>query len=265
MLTTLVLAATAMAIDPYADRVVDFSTGAGAGGAFGNPLRALGEPERFTGEGVFPSAVTPFNPPFGADEIYSMGAGGFITLGFDEPITDDPANPFGLDLIIFGNTFFIDREYPLGVVDGIFGASTGGLVEVSADGDTWFAISGVSPDSLFPTLGYSDLSDPYALTPGQVLSDFTKPVDPAFNVMDATYAQLLAGYAGSGGGTGVDISSTGLSSISYVRLSANGSSVQIDAVSDVSAIPSPSVLLSIAACAALSPRRRGFLSTGVAS
>jgi hypothetical protein len=253
------LATLAYGADPFADRVVNFAGGASVGGGYGNVLTALGAPERFTGEGVFPSVVTPFNPAFGSDEIVSIGAGGWITLGFDEPIVDDVSNPFGLDLIIFGNAFFVDVDYPNGVVGGVFGASSGGLVEVSADGITWATITGVTPDSLFPTNGYVDLTDPYALTPGGVESDFTKPVNPAINLSGADFAQILAGYAGSGGGTGVDISSTGLLSVSFVRISAGTTAVQIDAVSDVAAVPSPSVLLSIAACAALSPRRRGFL------
>jgi hypothetical protein len=75
-----------------------------------------------------------------------------------------------------------------------------------------------------------------------VLSDFTSPVDPAFNPIGKTYADIMAGYHGSGGGLGVDIAAAGLSSISYVRITnpANAAGVpEIDAFADVAAVPEP--------------------------
>jgi len=237
-------AAPASAGDPYADEVIAYVPGASPPPVSGytNPAVALGSPERFTGEFIFPSAVTPFNPAFTAGEIVSIGGGGSLVLRFDEPVTDDPANPFGIDLLVFGNSQFIDGSYPLGIVAGL--ASEGGSIAVSADGETWFTASGLQADGLFPTLGYLDTAA-YAESPGALPSDFTRPVNPALapdDFLGLVHEEVVALYAGSGGGAGIDIGALGLSAILFVRIiNAPGATdnIEIDAVSDVApAVPS---------------------------
>ena len=66
------------------------------------PESSLGEPARFTGENIWPGVVSPFNPPWLANEIVSIGSGGTLTVKFDEPIQNDSQNPYGIDFIIFG-------------------------------------------------------------------------------------------------------------------------------------------------------------------
>ena len=91
-------------------------------------------PERFTGEGVFPQVVSVFNGPWGTDEIVSIGAGGQLVLKFNTPVTDDPNNSYGIDLLVFGNAIFIDENWPngeCGSPPSLLGE--GGLIEVSAD------------------------------------------------------------------------------------------------------------------------------------
>lgn len=208
----------ALAADPWASAVVSYNPGVGAGPT--NPLVVLGEPERFTGEGSYPSAVTPFNPPFLDDEIVSVGKGGHLTVSFQTPIKNVPSNPFGVDLLIFGNSFFVDSSYPNGVVGGAFAAGPF-TVEVSADNVTYHEVGSNFSDALFPTLGYLDLPTPYATTPGSVLSDFTRPVDPSLKLSDLigkSFAELLPIYDGSGGGIPVDIAGTGLSEAWFVRI-----------------------------------------------
>lgn len=238
------LAGTAAAADPFADAVVGYIPGTGVDASYTASAAALGSPERFTGEGVFPSVVTPFNPAFGTDELVSIGRGGSLTLSFDEPVMNDPSNPFGLDFIIFGNSGLIDSSYPDGVVGGAYSLSSG-VIEVSSNGTTWFTLASTQIETAYATLGYSDLSDPFALSAGNVLSDFTLPVDPSFAIANGlTFSQILAGYNGSGGGTGIDFASTGLSSISFIRISnptSATSNIQIDAISDVAAIPAPGI------------------------
>jgi len=116
---------------------------------------------------------------------------------------------------------------------------------VSSNGTTWFTLASAQIETAYATLGYSDLTDPFALSAGNVLSDFTKPVDPSFAIANGlTFSQILAGYNGSGGGTGIDFASTGLSSISFIRISnptSATSNIQIDAISDVAAIPAPGI------------------------
>lgn len=246
----------------FAGNVVSYNPGSTPAPGYTNPLSALGSPQRMTGaEFNFPGAVTPFNPPFGTDEIVSIGAGGHLTLEFARPIIDNPLNPFGVDFLIFGNAGYIDAAFPSGIVrpDGLmFGLGAASLVQVSNDLVDWRTVGG-GADGPFPTLGYLDLADPYAIDPGQVLSDFTRPVDPAFDPRGRTFAELVAGYNGSGGGTGFDLAGTGLTSARYVRILnvATAGSVEIDAISIVTPIPAPASLLLLAGSLLMGVRRRG--------
>ncbi len=233
--------------DPFADALISYDPGANPAPGYTDPLTALGPPERFTGEGVFPGVVSVFNPAFGIDEIVSIGAGGHLIVQFNTPITDDPRNPFGIDLLVFGNTAFIDSAWPNGVVGGIF--ADGGTVEVSADATTWFLIEGIERDGLFPTIGYLD-SGPYDEQPGATLSDFTQPVDPAVTLnefMGLNNDAVVALYSGSGGGAGIDLATVGLDAISYVRITNPGDpastpAIEIDAFSDVAGRTNPADL-----------------------
>jgi hypothetical protein len=251
----------ALGADPFADRVANYIAGTGVAAEYANPATALGTPERFTGEGVFPGAVTPFNPAYLGDEIVTLGAGGSLTVAFDEPVADDPLNPFGIDLLIFGNAFFIDGSYPNGLALRLFGESQVGRVEVSPDGVEWRTVNGVGPVGVFPSMGYADLLDPYSTTPGSVPTDFTKAVDPAFNPIGLTYGEIVGGYAGSGGGVGVDLASTGFSWISFVRVSNDSVAFSIDAFSDAAPVPTPGVPLMLGCAGALLARRRRPLCT----
>lgn len=223
--------------DPYADQVISYNSGTNAAPGFLDSLTTLGIPERFTGEGIFPSAVTVFNSPFGTDEIVSIGEGGSLIVKFNTPVTDDPDNLFGIDLLVFGNALFAFGGSGVGNPAGLF--SEPGIIEVSVDGTTWFTVADALADDLFPTEGYRDLTDPFATTPGSVESNFTQPVDPALSLADfsgLTYAQVLEIYNGSGGGAGVDIGALGLSEISFVRISnpvGSGITPEIDGFADV--------------------------------
>lgn len=252
------VAPAVMAADPWADRVLFYEPGMGAA-PYTNPLTVLGSPERFTGEGIFPGAVTPFNPAWGTDEVVSVGRAGRLVVAFGEPVTDDPLNPFGIDLLIFGNAGHIDLDYPTGLAGPLFGSSTFAFVEVSPDGITWTPVPGFQPDSHFPTMGYADLTDPYALSPGAVPTDFTRPVNPALSFFGKTYADILDGYAGSGGGAGIDLAGLGLAAISYVRftsLAIGDQAFQIDALADVSPVPSPGAGATLTFLALAARRRR---------
>lgn len=207
---------------PWASSVESYAPGTTPAAGFTDPNVALGSPERFTGEGSFPSVVSPFNPAFGTDEIVSIGEGGHLTLRFDAPITNDPAHPFGIDLILFGNTGFADSQFPDGVAsDPVFAFGLDdAFIEVSADGSSWAPL-GTVQTGRFPTDGYLD-SGPFDATAGSVLSDFQTPVDPSLTLANfdgLSLAQIRALYAGSGGGTPIDIASSGLSVVEYVRVS----------------------------------------------
>jgi len=243
---------------PWATEVVSYMQGSGATPGYLDATTALGPPERFTGEGAYPSVVSPFSPPFGGDEIVSIGEGGRLTVRFATPITDDPANPFGVDLIVFGNNGFIDAAYPSGI------AGPGGQtldddtmrVEVSADGSAWVTL-GDFEEGFFPTVGYGD-AGPYDGTPGSLPTDFRTPVDPSLTRADFASldtSQIAALYGGSGGGTPIDIGGSGLGSVSYVRISnlLSGQTLEIDAFARV---PAPSTAWVLASLGLAAPRRR---------
>jgi hypothetical protein len=224
--------------DPFADAVESYVAGVNPTPGYTNASVALGSPERFSGEGFDPGAVTMLAPAWRPNEIVSIGAGGELTLRFNTPITDAPLNPFGIDLIVFGNALFTEGPgdtiaNPAGVFD------EGGCIEVSADGVAWTAVEGVSADGLFPTEGWTDLVEPHSAQPGDVPANFTRPVDPALTPADFAglpYAQAVRLYRGAGGGAGVDLGPLGLSSVTYVRIVVGAGAItapEIDAVADV--------------------------------
>lgn len=220
----------------FASSVISYVPGTNPANGFTNPANALGAPERFTGEGISPGAVTPFVPAFGTSEIVSIGAGGSLTLAFDPPIVDHAANPFGIDLIVFGNSFFTDGASPTGVCAGL--AADNGSVQVTADGVQWITVPGVVADGLFPTMGFVDVG-PYSPTAGSVPTDPHLPCDPSLvlsNLQGMSYAQLVDAYAGSAGGTGIDLASVGLTRAVAIRIvvpSGFHPNVEIDAVARV--------------------------------
>ncbi|MEM1354395.1 MAG: PEP-CTERM sorting domain-containing protein [Planctomycetota bacterium] len=249
--------------DPWADNVVSYDQGSNPGVGFTDPTTALGEPTRNTNlASPFGGAVTPFQSPFGTDEIVSIGEGGQLTVSFDEPIADDAANPFGIDLLVFGNAFFFIDPFPDGVANGL--GSEGGIIELSANGSDYFTVTGVDADGLYPTNGFNDPSAAFTTggvtATGTVPSDFTLPVDPSFNATGKSLSEIVAGYNGSGGGVGIDIASVGLSEVSFIRISnplESGVTPEIDGFADV-AVPEPgsAVLLALAG-GVLLRRRKG--------
>lgn len=261
------LAHIAQAADPWADVVVDYVQGGAVGSdwvtsePFTNPQTALGEPTRFAGTPeTFGTATTPFSSAYRSYEIVSLGAGGSLTLQFNEPVVDHPLNPYGLDLLIFGNSFY-SIDFGAGTATGSIDANIG-VVEVSANGVDFVPVTG-GADGKFPTVGYLDVTDPFAGAAGAVLSDFTKPVNPAAlaNVAGFNTAQIIAAYDGSGGGSGIDLAGSGLNSISFVRISNPAGSlrtIEIDALAAVRAVPEPATigLLAIATISIGAMRRR---------
>lgn len=248
--------ARAGGVSSFASQVVNYVPGMGTAGNT-NSLAAIGSPTRYTGvQFGFPGPVNPFSPSFDPGETVTVGRGGSLVLAFDHRVENDALNPYGIDLLVFGNSFFWDPINFLPRADAI--SSEGGTVEVSQDGTNWL-LAPVEADGLFPTLGYADLTDPFSPTPGTVLTDFTRPVDPNFDWHGDDFSQIMAGYNGSGGGAGIDIGALGLQWIQYVRISnAVGASgtPEIDAISDVSPVPAPGAIVVVLAAAGCSVRRR---------
>jgi len=211
-----------------ASGVVSYNPGSGFSPNFTNSSAALGAPASGAG-------ITPFAPPFSTSQLVSIGAGGSLTLQFNTPIINNPANPFGIDLMIFGNSFFVvsSGSGSSAITSGaIFTSTLSTRVEASADGSTWFTLDpGLAPNvgTLFPTDG---TGSPFI------------PVNPAltsadFNGLNLSGIRSL--YGGSAGGTGFDLSwardgtgnSVDLQSASFLRIDVLSGRTQIDAISVV--------------------------------
>jgi hypothetical protein len=278
---TFILAASAFPTfgSPFATQVVS-STGLNATGLYDDPASVLGKPTtRFDGsfggapdlhrakliEGIFNYG------PGGPTEklLTTINAGQQVTVRFDHRVEDDPANPFGLDLIVFGNAFFggtAGSGFPSETTNLNTFTLAGSVfaepmkVSVSQDGVNFVTFdAGPYADGLFPTNAYR--WDRAAARWTGEAAVFTKPVNPALTPADfagKTAADALDLYDGSGGGTGFDLAAVGLPWIEYVRVEgvtgfAGG---EIDAVADVSPVPEPAGVALIAAAGGLLCRRR---------
>lgn len=210
---------------------------------FKNPDNALHRPTCYM-EGQWGGVVSPYNPAWMAGEILTLnGEGDYVTIAFDHNVVDDPKNPWGLDLIVFGNSllegkkkdYYEETSNPgnweyTGVL-----SDEKAVIEVSADGSTWFSfIDGPFCDSWAPTQGY--IYDPANANTNlyagnawwSVTTDATWPVHPgmkAENTSKLTIETLSYRYDGSAGGAAFDIGkfnlprdAKGRKYIKYVRI-----------------------------------------------
>ncbi|HXZ86736.1 MAG TPA: hypothetical protein VEI82_14735 [Myxococcota bacterium] len=242
----------------FATEVISYTPGTNVQPGYTDPNVALGPPGRVTGTGPFDGDVTPFNAPYQASDVVSIGAGGSLTVRFDHQISDDPSHPYGIDLLVFGNAF-LGIDFDTGIADGTIFAEPG-QIAVSQDGVHWVGVPGVFADSLFPTLGFQNTPGPFA-PGGTIPTRYTQAVNPALSA--ASFAGLdIAGvsalYAGSGGGAGIDLGALGLPWIQYVRVfqpAGDAFSTEVDAFA---AVPEPvaPTLLGVAALALTWTRAR---------
>lgn len=214
----------------FASGVVSYSPGSGFSPNFTNSSAALGAPA--SGSGV---------TPFSTSQIVSIGAGGSLTLQFNSPIMNNPANPYGIDGMIFGNSFFVitSGSGSSAITSGaVFTSTISTRVEVSADGSSWFTLDpNLAPNvgAYFPTDGVGSPFVP--MNPNLTATDF--------NGLNLTGIRAL--YGGSAGGTGFDLSwardangnGVDLQSASFLRIDVLSGRTQIDAIS---AVPEPSAL-----------------------
>ena len=182
---------------PFAAQVVAYQIGAGGGaGVDRMPGVVLGPPR---GGGAFR----------GSTDTLSLGLGGWIVLGFDEPITDGP----GPDFTVFENPFL-----PVGLVTYPPFAEPG-TVSVSADGQTWvtFPCRVDEPPyypgcaGVFPVFANAD--DPAAPSP---FVPCTLPIQALVDV----HVDTFAAPACSGGDT-FDLADVGLKAVNFVRIDAS--------------------------------------------
>ena len=221
----------------FADSVVAYSSGTGVSAGFTNPGMALGAPSQVN---PFGEGTDPFNPPYGTNQIVSVGAGGLLTVQFNSPVVNDPSHPFGLDFIIFGNSGFVITNGDFsggGITDGSLFSNNAGTtrVSVSLDNITYYTLDAARApvvDGLFPTDG---------------TGSFQQPVNPSLTNADFS-GQGLAGiralYGGSAGGVGFDLdwardgsgNNVSLAGINFVRVEVLTGKSEIDGFA---AVPEP--------------------------
>ncbi len=251
---TLLLAFASSHAQQFASAVVDFS-GLGSDPFYNDPNAMLGRPtlwnhDEFGGGPKQRVATSIVYAPWQQDDngnnvITTIPTGGHVTVGFDEPIVDDPANWFGQDFIVYGNASFLASgfvEWDTNLEDitivgpSVFAEPT--QVSVSPDLVNWYTYTNTFADDLFPTQAFEW---DFGIHNWNADSDWTKPVNPLLTGEDfsgLSAADGIALYEGSGGGTGFDLSESGFSSIKYIRF--DGSGGEIDAVSRVGhAVPEP--------------------------
>jgi hypothetical protein len=239
----------------FAVEVVSYVPGTGiptdsyTGQPYSNPLAALGRPAIDTlGDGHAapvgqPVPVVPVYPPWRAEEVVSIGFRGHLILKFAHPVSDDMNNPYGKDLIVFGNSLqqINGTDYwltgdPRQVVTRNKGCTReAAVISVSQDGQSWFTFTmdpayRENPDFSDPNFpGQYGLlgdffADGFAPTLGRVYepctgdpnciywgapTDPTLPLDPSvleIDLRNTTLAEIALLYRSSAGGTALDIS-----------------------------------------------------------
>ncbi len=256
----------------FGKRVVSYDPGTTAAAGLTNPDSAKRLPSGIVGEDAgFDNVLSPFNPGFEADELVSIGEGGHLTI----QLRDFAVVGAGLELGVVANVGLADASFPTGQNFSpafAFGLDSA-VVEVSEDGQTFVALNGGAPilfdlPSIFwLNAGPFDTSKPA----GAVGADFGLPFlgSGSLGTFDGLdYASTVAAFGGSGGGTWLDLSGTGLSQVAYVRFSVAddgnaGTSLnfELDAVvvssaATGAAVPEPALGFGLAALAVVWLRSR---------
>ena len=218
---------------------------------YNDPTAVLGPPStRFFDpfDGAQDLRVSLINDPFnvgpsGAALLTQIKSGGAITVKLGRPVYDDPANPYGIDFIVYGNSFFGAGNVSGAVGDGtdlntatlgagFYGHAT--TVSVSPDNVNWFTYS--NTPALFPENAFRWDGANAAWT--EELFNPNKPVNPAVLAGltgGGPVAAALDQFQGAAGGTGFDLHGSGFPWIQYVRVQPGpGVSTVVDAVAAVS-------------------------------
>ena len=239
----------------WATEIIEYVPGNNAVNTHTNAAAALGPAAKSTDVDGTMEHVTINNPPWQNDQIVSIGNSGklILKMGYQINNYNDPIHPYGVDLIVYGNTFFayiydegLPQTNPWYEI-----TEEPAEIWVSADLTNWFMATNCFADSLMPTQSI----DPYGNT-----ADYLYPPNPALltnDWLDGTwsYTNTVHAYDGAAGGAPVDLSqlktidgqATNLSFINYVKIenSITESAAEIDAIAAVADLPEPYYLLFI--------------------
>ena len=204
----------------------------------------------------FPDTVTdrvsiiddPYNAaPDGSKVITEISSGGQITVKLGRKAYHDPSNPYGTDLIIYGNSFFTGISGASGLVSDATDLSTVSLtsssffghpvvVSVSQDGTNWYTYSIIATN--FPDNAYRWDDTNSSWTDEEMNPN--KPINP-FIYTNKFAGQTVAGaldqFVGAVGGTSYNLAASGLPWVQYVRVaSAPNTYTVIDAIAAVNPV-----------------------------
>lgn len=216
---------------PFAAEVIDFSQGPGATEDYDLASTVLGAPpvaDSFAGSMNIDYA------PWETTEVVSLGNGGSITIKYDHMVMNNDIDvEYGIDLIVFGNSFFsTDWEGDYSIIGAGFEPAT---IEVSQDGITFYEIAGVYADDLYP---YTSLKN-----------DFIHATPAGISYMGRQVADVLLDFQNGCGGAQVDISSAigtveTLEWIQYVRVTDIAGDAGIaDVVAFADVVPEPAAFM----------------------
>jgi len=217
-----------------AAEVIAYTRGAGVSPSLTDPSAALSLPSQSTGSGAADGNFSPSNPHYRAGEIVQIGQGGQITLRLERFVHPLPGTP---SLGVWENVFLIMGPGDLaGAPASVFGADSA-MLEASADGINFYPV-GVFSFDWFGNY-WTDSPGPYAKLPGSIRADFGTPHGrslPEFSGL--SYGGVLSLLNETGGGTWIDLSSSGLDRVGWVRFSgvSAGLTLEIDAVAINSAL-----------------------------
>ncbi len=205
----------------------------------------------------FPEVVTdrvsviddPYNvAPDGSNVITEISDGGQITVKLGRKVYHDPNNPYGTDLIVYGNSFFDGLSGPIGsaVSDDtdlsavslssslFFGHAV--VVSVSEDNTNWYTYSNVKTNFLDAAYRWDDTNSSWTdeeMNPN-------KPINPYIytnNFAGSSVAGAQDQFVGAAGGTSYNLAASGLPWIQYVRITpGEGDYAVIDAIAAVNPV-----------------------------
>ena len=220
-----------------------------------NAMVALGHAATTTSNGIVDVTFAAWKNT----EIVSIGDGGHLTLKMGAKVFDydDSLHPYGVDLIVYGNAFFVTIDWNNKYFEEWYQfAGEPAEIWLSQDSSNWFKTSdtNILADSFFPTQSIDIEGNPsdyfYPVNPALLTNDWTNLED---NHIPWSYTNTVIAYEGAAGGAPVNLSiledehgnPTNLIWIQFVKIidTYNSVATEIDAVAAVRSLPEPFLVI----------------------